>query len=506
MKLFGCYTGTSDWNPSGDSARNANWAAAVRQFSKNVGRDVNCANVFPCWGSMQWWGVNCGGIAQGVASAFGTSFVPVVGFKMISQRVAEDCPPNGYAWNDAKGYADASAGKWDASWRAAVQQFAAKGFKYLMARIAYEQNGSFMEDFEGWDAATQAAWRAGFEHVAGVLHDEAAKQGIRVDVMFNPDVMGNCPDVPGTAPNPATWDILGVDIYNGFWGEGDVSSADVRRAYWDNPKGGFGMKAAIAYAKSVGKPIFFPECGSGLSSNGTAHGIANDPAFWPWLGGSVQSMRSQGVKFYGLCAWDINPSDGGWRFADGSQPQCLADFKASLATFVGDEIGGVASASAPAPQPVPAPAPAPSTPVPAPASPAPPPVPAPAPSVLSSVTVGQAGRFGRDRLVLQVCEDAYQGHAQFTVSIDGRQVGGVQTAGASRAANQTQPFVIQGGFGGGQHTVVVNFLNDAWDGASATNDRNLYVVGATINDAPIPGAGLTMLSAGGQSFNFQRPR
>ena len=38
----------------------------------------------------------------------------------------------------------------------------------------------------------------------------------------------------------------------------------------------------------------------------------------------------------------------------------------------------------------------------------------------SSVTVGT----GPDSLVLQVSEDAYKGDAQFTVSVDGKQIGG----------------------------------------------------------------------------------
>ena len=45
------------------------------------------------------------------------------------------------------------------------------------------------------------------------------------------------------------------------------------------------------------------------------------------------------------------------------------------------------------------------------------------PVVVPPVTIG-----GTNALVLHVSEDAYQGDAQFVVSIDGQQVGGVQTA------------------------------------------------------------------------------
>ena len=81
---------------------------------------------------------------------------------------------------------------------------------------------------------------------------------------------------------------------------------------------------------------------------------------------------------------------------------------------------------------------------------------------------------GSDTMTLNVSEDAYQGNAQFTVSVDGKQLGGTFTATALHSAAASQNFMFQGDFGTGQHAVAVNFLNDAY-GGSATNDRNLYV-------------------------------
>jgi beta-glucanase (GH16 family) len=81
---------------------------------------------------------------------------------------------------------------------------------------------------------------------------------------------------------------------------------------------------------------------------------------------------------------------------------------------------------------------------------------------------------GSDRLVLKMSEDAYLGNAQFTVSVDGKQLGGTLTATALHSTGSNQSFVFAGDFGSGQHTVSVNFVNDAWAGTAAT-DRNLYV-------------------------------
>jgi hypothetical protein len=109
----------------------------------------------------------------------------------------------------------------------------------------------------------------------------------------------------------------------------------------------------------------------------------------------------------------------------------------------------------------------------------------------SPVTIGS----GPNSLVLQVSEDAYQGNAMFTVSVDGQQIGGTQTALASHASGQEQAFTVNGTFGSGTHTVSVNFLNDAYGGSSST-DRNLYVDSATINGTAISGATLAEYSPG----------
>ncbi|HTI86861.1 MAG TPA: carbohydrate-binding domain-containing protein, partial [Alphaproteobacteria bacterium] len=83
-------------------------------------------------------------------------------------------------------------------------------------------------------------------------------------------------------------------------------------------------------------------------------------------------------------------------------------------------------------------------------------------------------------LHVMVSEDAYAGDAQFTVSVDGQQVGGTYTATGSHAAGAWQDVAIDGTFAAGPHNVTVNFVNDAWGGSAAT-DRNLYVQSISLN-------------------------
>jgi hypothetical protein len=81
---------------------------------------------------------------------------------------------------------------------------------------------------------------------------------------------------------------------------------------------------------------------------------------------------------------------------------------------------------------------------------------------------------GQDSLVLEVSEDYYLGNAQFTVSVDGKQLGGTFTATTLHSSGRYQTFAFAGDFGSGTHTITVDFLNDAY-GGSPSKDRNLYV-------------------------------
>ena len=85
-----------------------------------------------------------------------------------------------------------------------------------------------------------------------------------------------------------------------------------------------------------------------------------------------------------------------------------------------------------------------------------------------------------DTLVLFVSEDSYHGDAEFSVTVDGVAVGGVQTATGSHTAGDTQAITLTGAFGTGTHSVAITFLNDA-SGGSYLLDRNLYVSGIDYN-------------------------
>ncbi|MEY9594024.1 beta-glucanase (GH16 family) [Bradyrhizobium yuanmingense] len=113
----------------------------------------------------------------------------------------------------------------------------------------------------------------------------------------------------------------------------------------------------------------------------------------------------------------------------------------------------------------------------------------------SSTSIGA----GPDQLVFKISEDAYLGDALYTISVDGNQVGGTLTAHASHAANQSETIAVHGDWGPGNHTVLVHFLNDRWDGTPDT-DRNLYVEAVSFNGTNLPQGAIGNVL--GQLFSF----
>src|SRR5689334_15611466 len=94
---------------------------------------------------------------------------------------------------------------------------------------------------------------------------------------------------------------------------------------------------------------------------------------------------------------------------------------------------------------------------------------------MSGSTGNNVNSSGSDSIVLNMSEDQAAGEdAQFTVNVDGRQVGGVQAVTADHSSGQTQQFTFQGDWQPGSHDVTVSFANNfMYPGTSG--DRNLYV-------------------------------
>lgn len=114
-----------------------------------------------------------------------------------------------------------------------------------------------------------------------------------------------------------------------------------------------------------------------------------------------------------------------------------------------------------------------------------------------------AGRVigsGADSLKLGLSADSWNGDPHFLVLVDGKQVGGVQSAAASHAAREHEFLEVRGDFGAGPHHLAVRFLDDAW-GGTAAKDRNLYVDSLSLNGTDLH-QHATLASSGDAVFAF----
>ncbi len=102
---------------------------------------------------------------------------------------------------------------------------------------------------------------------------------------------------------------------------------------------------------------------------------------------------------------------------------------------------------------------------------------------------------GADQLVLFISQDAWQGNALYTVSVDGVQVGGTLTAHASAGNGAHDVVTLLGTWGGGQHNIALSFLNDAW-GGQAGQDRNLHLSGVSYDGVAQANGSVDLMSTG----------
>ncbi len=486
---LGAYLG----NPDNSSAANqALFDSAYDAFTKLMGAAPRFLDTFVDQNQpvSQWAGNSTWAAVSAAESSRAAAMLPVIALPLSSNAP-------GSMTSDQQFQAFAS-GQYDGAVTGIVQAWARAGFTNLVFRPGWEMNLTGVT-YAGDDAQSQADWVKAFQHVYTVLHQAAAAQGVAVQVVWNPGVINysNSYVTTNLYPGDGYVDVIGADMYSDMHPYSDSSPTPTyhdwntgledatipqfmadpvnRMHYWSNPaatrwapdsSGGHSQSfdSLVQFAALHNKPFAVPEAGAGNSDTGTD--VTDDAAFPQWLAQDLAAAQASGVKVAFVNIWDSN-GGGNYQF---TQP---GDGKPTEAAAWARYLGAT-------PAPVVAPTP-PSVP------PAPP----------STVTIGS----GANTLALAVSEDAWQGNAQFTVSIDGKQVGGTQTATASHAAGQVQAFAVMGNFAAGSHTAAVNFLNDAYGGTAAT-DRNLYVSGAKVDGVAVPGAGLALLSAGTQSFSF----
>lgn len=543
MKQLAAYVGyPDDGNSSVTSATNS----LLSSFTTALGQapTMELAYVDPSLPESEWVAQNQW-IVQSWQSdpTFANNVIPVLGLPMAQAGDSADA--------DFKLIA---SGTWDATYNAIFSAWAQAGYTTLYIRPGWEMNGGWYN----WSVtpANAADFVAAFQHIATLAHDFT---GATIKVVWNPNVgAGSTAAMTSYYPGNSYVDIIGLDSY------GAPVNTDTSPQASSSGANDVELKSIVAFAQAQGKPFALPEVGAGSTDTAFPANLAsalvsldepvsfvglwdtNDGDNLQWSGnaaaasawksalseiagitgdstGSSGSSSSSGSSGTGTDTIALRISEDAWKgdakftvSVDGQQVggtltasalHSSGDSGVFLLTgnwgsgaqtvtvdFINDAYGGSSStdrnlyvnsiayngtteAGTTA-------------------------------SLYSdgavSFTVGGATASASapaDTLTLNLSEDAWEGNAEFVLSIDGKQITTAQPVTTLHSSGNWEQFTFTGNFGAGSHTVGIAFVNDAYGGSPST-DRNLYVDGVTCNGTHYGSGVTTMLSNGTIDFTI----
>jgi hypothetical protein len=243
---------------------------------------------------------------------------------------------------------------------------------------------------------------------------------------WSPNIGTRAIDAEKVYPGDAYVDSIGLSIYeNTQWTAGQTA-AQRWDAMMNMPHG---LQWQKDFAAAHGKQMSYAE----YSSNYDDGAFVNEMAAW---------IKSNNVAFHSW--WDVNDT-----------------FNGDLDTHLGNRqayANAWGGSAAPAPSPPPTPTP---------------------PVVVAP---------GMSLVKVFVSEDAYLGNAQFTLTADGKAVGGTYAVTTAHGGGWQEIDVTADLGAAGPSKLAVNFINDAW-GGGWPNDRNMYVHHVEVNGKTFAASG-----------------
>ena len=122
----------------------------------------------------------------------------------------------------------------------------------------------------------------------------------------------------------------------------------------------------------------------------------------------------------------------------------------------------------------------------------------PAPPRASNPVVGSGNTVSPHTLELILTQDAYQGNAQFSMSLDGTASSAITVSPVALTSSaQAEMFSWSGSITDRAHEIGVTFLNDAW-GGNASLDRNVHVMGVVYDNKDYLPSAVNLTNTGSQ--------
>jgi hypothetical protein len=206
--------------------------------------------------------------------------------------------------------ADGAAGRYDATFTRIARTLVNHGFAGAALRIGWEFNGGWYPWAAGKDPAS---WVAYWRRIVTVMR---AVPGARFRFDWNPALgkLGLAPD--SVYPGDEYVDVIGLDVYNQSWTTPMPAPEQRWLELLNQP---YGLQWHRDFALAHGKPVSFPEWGTGTRPDGRGGG--DDPVFVErmadWIAASHLAYHAY---------WDYPAGDYNARLSDGHQPEAGAAF------------------------------------------------------------------------------------------------------------------------------------------------------------------------------------
>ena len=227
------------------------------------------------------------------------------------------------AQHDASALNEVAAGQFNAYFVQVAQSLVSHGFPNAYVRIGWEFNGNWFP----WSAApSPAVWAQGYRQVVTAMR---SVPGQHFQFVWNPSLYEAQVSPARAYPGDDVVDVVATDAYNQSWDAGYTVAAQM----WDSvDNDAWGVAQVVSFAKRHGKPVAFPEWGTGVRPDG--HGGGDDPLFITKM---AKVMGSTNVAFHSY--WDYQASDYNAQLSNGQYPATLAAFMAAY----GSASAGAAS-------------------------------------------------------------------------------------------------------------------------------------------------------------------
>lgn len=204
-----------------------------------------------------------------------------------------------------------AAGAYDAIFVTTARELIRNGHADAVVRIGWEFNGDWMP----WTAMHDPeSYKAYFRRIVGIMRD-APGQKFRFEWCSNHG--RKAMDPTDAWPGGDVVDIIGMDVYAETWGAEGKSAQERFSYYLDQP---FGLRWHRDFAAEQGKPISYPEWGSGTRPDGK--GVGDDAVF-------IEGMADWFAETQPLYQsyWDVQASDYNSQMSNGQFPEASAAFR-----------------------------------------------------------------------------------------------------------------------------------------------------------------------------------